>query len=630
MVVNKSLIINSALILALTAPLAIADADNNLVQLDLKRSSANAVDVTLVTSESYGDNVLVRKKSDNKYVILIPQVRSAGYNASNLSGVRDLVSNVDVKTVDDTSGGYTKVTLITTKPLDIKTKTIKSKPITADQREYNTLIAQANAVKNTISTQEPPKIRDKKTEITVDKAPKQAVSQQKQEIKQQTQPHKVDSKKQDSANKKAQDIKLSSIAPEDIERQNRKTHLADLIKEAKQEKALEELPQSIPADDTKVASEEIKDIKDLPATPKVSFIAKIKSGISKISNKIPSKLPKAIGFSILGLFILSILSQIFKRTVAQIGNYYINNLADISPEQSENITDNSHDINDIANDNNLSWKEKYQRYIDKSAAPVARANNKGNYSFIKRPSAESIEAKRQELEKLVSKNDTESFNINEDSNLYSEDSSISKTIKFKAFENSLNSLNMSKRNRIKSRFKKYEVEIPLHEQKTIILDDSPLSTNRRSLKGANLEVSDVDKRQIKYQPKEYIMSSVDEYLNILDSEKSNIIEKNQNTKKVSTNPIAKQKEDAYLKGSVIKSGFQISPNKGFYLVNKDGKNSLIGKINDNITVIKKFDTNITNPIQVRRDNGNVYMVKAGGFKSLVEVNDDNMGVLIEL
>jgi len=630
MVVNKSLIISSALILALTAPLAIADADNNLVQLDLKRSSANAVDVTLVTSESYGDNVLVRKKSDNKYVILIPQVRSAGYNASNLSGVRDLVSNVDVKTVDDTSGGYTKVTLITTKPLDIKTKTVKSKPVTADQREYNTLIAQANAVKNTISTQEPPKIRDKKTEITVDKAPKQAVSQQKQEIKQQTQPHKVDSKKQDSANKKAQDIKLSSIAPEDIERQNRKTHLADLIKEAKQEKALEELPQSIPADDTKVASEEIKDIKDLPATPKVSFIAKIKSGISKISHKIPSKLPKAIGFSILGLFILSILSKIFKRTVAQIGNYYINNLADISPEQSENITDNSHDINDIANDNNLSWKEKYQRYIDKSAAPVARANNKGNYSFIKTPSESAIEAKRQELEKLISDSNTEDFNTIENTNLYSEDSSISKTIKFKAFENSLNSLNMSKRNRIKSRFKKYEVEIPLHEQKTIILDDSPLSTNRRSLKGANLEVSDVDKRQIKYQPKEYIMSSVDEYLNILDSEKSNIIEKNQNTKKVSTNPIAKQKEDAYFKGSIIKSGFQISPNKGFYLVNKDGKNSLIGKINDNITVIKKFDTNITNPIQVRRDNGNVYMVKAGGFKSLVEVNDDNMGVLIEL
>ena len=36
------------------------------------------------------------------------------------------------------------------------------------------------------------------------------------------------------------------------------------------------------------------------------------------------------------------------------------------------------------------------------------------------------------------------------------------------------------------------------------------------------------------------------------------------------------------------------------------------------------------PVQVRHDNANVYMVKAGGFKSLVEVNEDKMGVLIEL
>lgn len=634
MVVKKSQIISLVTLLALSSSAVFADSENNLVQLDLKRASANSVDVTLVTSENYGDNVLVRKKSDNKYVILIPQVRSAGYSASNLSGVKDLVSNVDVKTVDDTSGGYTKVTLITTKPLDIKTRTIKSKPVTADQREYNTLIAQANAIKNTVSTQEPPKIREQKTEITVDKAPKQTVSQQKQEIKPQTQ--KDETQKQNSSVKKAQDIKLSAIAPEDIERKNRKAHLAELINEAKKEKALEELPQAIPADNKAAVNNEVKDIKDLQSPGKISLLSKfkqkIKSGISGISHKIPSELPKALGFGILGLFILSIISRVLKKTLVQIKNYQPNDIADTPSMQSEDITDNFQNISDIANDNNLSWKEKYQLYIDKSAAPVARANNKGNYSFIKRPSKKSIEAKRQELEKLVSE-EPEFIDIYDDTEipkLYSEDSSISKTIKFKAFENNLNSLAMSKRNKSTSRFKKYEVEIPLHEQKTIVLDDSLLSINHRSLKGANLEVSDVDKRRIKYQPKEYIMSSVDEYLNILDTEKAQASEENHAVKNVSTNPIAKQKEDIYLKGSVVKSGFQISPDKGFYLVNKNGQNSLIGKVNDKVTVIKNFDTNITSPLQVRHDNANVYMVKAGGFKSLVEVNDDNMGVLIEL
>lgn len=162
MVVKKINIISAAVILGLITPVAIS-ADNNLVQLDLKRSSSDSVDVTLVTSDNYNDNVLVRKKSDNKYVILVPKVQSSGFSASNLNGVRDLVSNIDVKTIEDTSGGYTKVTLITTKPLDIKTKTIKSRPLTSEQKEYNTLIAQANAVKNTVS--EAPKLREQKPKL---------------------------------------------------------------------------------------------------------------------------------------------------------------------------------------------------------------------------------------------------------------------------------------------------------------------------------------------------------------------------------------------------------------------------------------------------------------------------------
>ena len=83
MVLKKSNIVGIALLLALAvAPVSetFANAENNnLVQLDLKRSSNNSVDVTLFTSNNYNDNVLVRKKSDNKYVILIPKVQSNGY-----------------------------------------------------------------------------------------------------------------------------------------------------------------------------------------------------------------------------------------------------------------------------------------------------------------------------------------------------------------------------------------------------------------------------------------------------------------------------------------------------------------------------------------------------------------------
>ena len=100
-----------------------------------------------------------------------------------------------------------------------------------------------------------------------------------------------------------------------------------------------------------------------------------------------------------------------------------------------------------------------------------------------------------------------------------------------------------------------------------------------------------------------------------------------------TNPISKlrnETKDSYLNGLIIKSGFNIDDNKGFYVVNLEGNSALVGRINDEIFVLKKFDRNVEKPIQVRHDNANVYMVKAGGFKSLVEVNEDKMGVLIEL
>ena len=82
-------------------------------------------------------------------------------------------------------------------------------------------------------------------------------------------------------------------------------------------------------------------------------------------------------------------------------------------------------------------------------------------------------------------------------------------------------------------------------------------------------------------------------------------------------------------GLVIKTGYNIDENRGFYIANVDGMNTLIGRINNETFVLKTFDKNVDN-LQVRYDNENVYVVKAGDFKALVDVSEDKMGVLIEL
>lgn len=650
MVVNKSNTISIALLLALAlTPVAtVASGENNLVQLDLKKASNNSVNVTLFTSGGYNDNVMVRKKSDNKYVILIPKVQSSGYSASSLNGVRDLVSNVDVKTVSDTSGGYTKVTLITTKPLDIKTSTQKSSPVTEEQKEYKTLIAQANAVKNNIGKQEPTQHKVQKTEVTVNKAPAQPKKEQTQ------------NKKTDNKTVTAPKIKLTEVNPEKQEVKNRlvrREQLSNWINEVKQEKQTQKINEAVPKTDISsniptapiANGETVKEMAEMPQpiVQKTSVLHKIKT---KLLNGI-HKTGKPIKYSILAILGLIILSKLFrgaKNTVQAVRSSYVDQLA-----QNYSEPDNAN-ANSLADEEGISWQERYQRYLDKSAKPVPRANKKGNYAFIKTPAepVRKLNKKRQDLERMIQDVSATKFPEIEPEIVESEDSAIPKTIKFKAFDRHA-SLDMSSRDKIKSRFKKYENELPLHEQKNIELGKSALHTNRRRLKDANLDVADVDKTpRIKYEPQEYIMSSADELFSIIDKEnverkakldmakaelaKNNAFKpQNEEIKRPArqTNPIAqtrKETKDSYLNGLIVKSGYNIDQNKGFYIVNLDGKSALIGKVNDEVFVLKKFDKNITNPIQVRHDNANVYMVKAGDFKSLVEVNNDKMGVLIEL
>ena len=686
MVLKKSNIVGIALLLALAvAPVSetFANAENNnLVQLDLKRSSNNSVDVTLFTSNNYNDNVLVRKKSDNKYVILIPKVQSNGYNSSSLTGVKDLVSNVDVKTVNDTNGGYTKVTLITTKPLDIKTNTQKSSPVTAEQKEYKTLIAQANAVKNNIAKPvSQPQKSVQKTEVTVNKAVQnKSVNKQTQEksIKNTTTqktkqekiiPIKNEIKKiQEKPKVEKPEIKLKEINPEKTDRQLRKEYLAELIQETKQQKELEQAPQENLSNTNTIAGttfdEPVKDISELPIERNLSIKEKIKHKLIAFKN---SNLPKPIKFGLLPIlgfiFILNLIKASLVKS-KELKESFIEHLSKRSP------IINTVKYNNIVNNSELSWQEKYQRYLDESAKPVPRANNKGHYTFIKTPAEPAqndiIEQKRNALEQMLEET---AYNSPNDSikpeivEVQNEEDAIQKTIKFKAFDSRKTSLNMTSRDKMKSRFKKYEKEIPLHEQKNIELGDSLLHSNRRSLKDANLKVEDVENRGIKmkFKPSEYIMSSIDEFFSIIDKEKSvKEIKQNITTNPITTNskptpkfdiplpkkedtvlaantkqtnPITKLHNDtksSYINGLIVKSGFNIDDNKGFYIVNLDGKSALIGKVNEEVFVLKKFDKNVTSPIQVRHDNANVYMVKAEGFKSLVEVNNDKMGVLIEL
>ncbi len=226
--------------------------------------------------------------------------------------------------------------------------------------------------------------------------------------------------------------------------------------------------------------------------------------------------------------------------------------------------------------------------------------------------------------------------------------------KLKAFANKL-ALEETKRNtplpKMRSEIKKTK-EL---EAKHVELGYSGLHRTSRKFDGANLSVGDLiakgdkflnstpqNKTQSKTSNDKYTTVSVDEFFDKIDSSSSVTASASLASRvadslgKMSTEISSVKKQSPSttknpFDGKIVLSGYNIDSSSGFYVVkNEDGQTSLIGRINNDTTLLKNFGYNTNIKLQVRLDSPNVYMVKADNSRYLVEVNNNKMGVLLEL
>lgn len=714
-------------------------ADNTLNQVDVRRSASDGLEFTLYTSSPYADNVVVTKKSDNKYVILMPNVNGASGAKPDFTSVKDIVSDVDVRAIDDGQNGYTKVTVITNRPVDIKTNTAKSSPVTQEQREYRALIAQqkskpapqipAQTAQSTPQAQSQkapafklPEIQPTKTAADIAKSKTAAVSKQSAQAK------AVSNNQTKPVLNKKTETKIANVQPK------QETN----IKKVSAKKT--EQPKTSPASnfDAKAAGEKISEnllashVPSVPAeeaapAPQENTLVPMpvsdKNNISDIKNnilgRIPQNMPATLAIVFIPLICIIALFNLIKNSLRRsqiMKNVFLNNIA--SKKQAP-----APSYDNIINNENLSWQEKYQQYMDASgqnAAPqetsqykilaskekpvkiikeTPQVKQKPQKAVNNTPAPKKSENMQQPKKpqpvqqpqpaKPVSKNRPEpkaaqpkyvtdaesriqkferllqaSPSVEESENNLSAQNSvaeettaihneINKTVRLKAFAEKMALEETQRNKRVKHR--RVQLELP-KEAPHVNLGYSQLHSNPRSFKDANLSVSDLiaksdrllnKKTELKTETNDYDMITVDEYFNIINDDKSKVtsslsevvaeglanMRKAPAPKKAATNPIEALRNETRennLSGLIIKSGYDIDKDRGFYLVSLDGKSAIIGKSGEEIFVLKKFDRNIVKPLQVRMDNPNVYMVKADNFKSLVEVQKDKMGVLIEL
>ena len=754
--ISKKNIITVAIVASLMtgiSTVAEANTTNNLLQMDVKRSSAtDSVDVTFYTTGD-SSNSIVSRKSNNRYVVLLPNVSGSSSVAPGIGGVKDLITDVDVKHVDDGIGGYMKVTFGTTKPINIKTYIKKTAPLTQAQKDYKALIAQNNIKPATQTAQQHKKPAT--PQPAVNKQPAQKVTPQPVA---QTKPAN-NAKTNNNTTKTTQKtetkaitlpkISLTTITPPKVkfEQPKPKVEQPKVTPKAKtmtkpiqiphQEKVVNSAVHPVDNYVPKMKFDE-NGKRQIDLEPRINHeIARNtttnKSNIvenlapqnndqiqettpaqdiqtnttqnvdtNKQSHHFPMWMILAGG---LGLFVVAMflvfdaISHASHKNTDRLKSFFtISNSNQMKRKRKE--------FQDIIDDENLSWQEKYKKYSekDKKNNPVKQSqdmsyvtdisatkkaiitpdmnipsksvptlNSRHQINGIPNIQSRNTNDIREKLQAQISQmehslSQTPNIEPPEDviTGVHSEDDTIMNKfsdIKLKSFAKSVN-LKQTHRTLLDEDDKQTRNK-SFKEGRFVKLKNSPLSVNKRKSASSQLEVSDVMDSGRKYltnnnngemkmdkQNENYLLSSLDEYLSILDSEdtkhttsvaeslskvrpETNVMSRSGITNPISrgSNPMIKSNKSEhshYMNGLIVKSGYNIDSEKGFYLVNMDGVSALVGRIKDDIFILKKFNYVVDKPLQVRQDYGSVYIVKAGGFKCLVDVAKDKMGTLIEI
>lgn len=710
---------------------AIADSANSLLQMDVKKSSVeNTVDVTFYTTGEQKNSVVTRK-ANNRYVVLLPNVSSSASVAPGIGGVKDLITDIDVKHVNDGIGGYTKITFGTTKPINIKTHMKKTNPLTQAQKDSQVIIAKNNtpkpaaqqtpakpaanstpvktqttntqSTKTTASAPAKPPAAPKIALIDMPKAKTQPVKpkvETKKPVEQKPQPKLQPKVEQPKAETKlqSQPAQTNSYVPKMKFDENGR-RMIDLEPRVSHSIVTEQpsKPMNNPLFDV---NEPVQNIQSGPLAnvEQTETAVETPDTSSRSSKHIPIWI-LAAGGSVMLLGILYLVFDAMKHANEK-DQTRLNSFFKLSSQNQAKRR--RREYYDIVNNEELNWQEKYKLYTEKEERrKVKKAPSAMSYvtdmsglkkaviepekqpevakpqEKIQLPSSlqnntvekhekshddivrEKLQAKISQMEHSLAQTPTLKEPEEVSNSVKSEDDVIMNKISDVKLKSFSKPIGLKEANRILSdKDKKSSRNKSYKEGRFVKLKNSPLSVNRRQSAATDLNISDLIGTGNKYltnngemkmnkEKENYLLSSLDEYLSILDTEEKPTVAdtlakvKSSNSEAMSrsgvtnpisrgSNPMAGSNTRPYMNGLIVKSGYNIDSEKGFYVVNIDGVSALVGRIKDSIFVLKKFDHVVDKPIQVRPDDNNVYIVRVGKFKCLVDVSKDKMGTLIEI
>lgn len=572
---------------------AVQTFQNNLLKVDVYKNSLGGVKVILFTNKPYTDSVVANKKSDFEYVILMPETSNSLTVQPALSPVADVIKSVGIKTqqYENQLKGYTKITILTSKPTEIVTdvQTLNPSTYKVSESDYKELLAQAAKKKNITTVKETKREINKEIKPAIKSTllPQKEVTQPVQKSKlspkltkvelpasrsvfvqkpikkvlpvEKVSKEKVVYKKPVSVSKVIETQKNISttkyknvVAPKVVETQ---APYVEKIKPAVEKSLVKEMPP-VKVEQPKVESEVIKEVKTPPVT-KMSTKSKIKGKIKKYLKIIVDNVYTVLGLALATFILLLLIVKKNADNHKKQKNIFASHLKD----QPLHVTDYTEKIN-----KDMTWNEKFQTYVDtvQSQSPDIQnienpQENEGlDELFVDEAFTENIP--REDIQEGIEQEE------------FLEETEIAEDYIF-----------------------------PIEEE-TFISDDN-----------------------------------LDELFGVEEAFDEESIEEEslyQTSKVGEISSVQEQQIGSEQQGDLIKAEFAIDEEKGFYLVDFEDTTALVGHIDEEFFVLKRFEEKIRGPIQVRLDekkeNASSYMTKVGNFRGLVEVTPREMNLLIEL
>lgn len=553
---------------------------NDVKDISLSKNSIGNLSVTLTTDKA--ESLRTIKRDENEYVILLPETSSSKVNP-DLSNVQDLVKSCEVKTQPYAGNikGYTKITIRTTKPVQVNAKNVvKKQEVVADKKEVALEKKVEKKVEKNVPVQK--KIVNKIKNTVVRK------NTTKQRVK-------VKSKKIEQKPTIKKEVRKTGVV-DNVSVKNfdeSKNVENNIVEEKKENQSVNTAKNTAP---TAISEEKTDTNVDLSPIKK-SFYTSL--AITAV------------------LLLLLILLKMFNKKYANQTIYKPTSRPDLA--QNENTDFQNEDVftqpqeihQDIDFENNDA--EEIENVPEVTDVPeIVDGNQSGQFDDV---TEENVENNTEEpfdfededlnsyFDEDLSVDDVfgkeekgDVYNDVVDSNQY-ESNDISQSLQETDLDNQDASIEDTTHSYDED--ESAQEELPQELPQELLQEDLITDITNNSAENVDLE----------------------ETLNVDENEDINEVE----------NVEEQPEEDLE---NIVRESYQLTPTKTLYLADYDGETVLMASIKDEFVVLKKFDEIIDKPMIVRRTEKNskksTYIVRVGSFRGVVEVTMKSVDLVLEL